>query len=300
LGVPNNMFGYQQPRSGNAYAGISFNGEALVGRLSRPMVKDSIYRVEFFVSLADSSDVGTRFFGMYISNRVPRFQLDNRRLISRFILDNPPQIQNPPDRYLIDTENWTSINGLYTAQGGEQYIAIGGFYQFHDSLVMQIRPERTMTKLLYRGWEQYLGYYYVDDVSITPYGMDWQTDTYYILRYVYFDFDEIELLPESVDELTRLSAHLKKHPTYNINVIGHTDDFGTDEYNIILSLNRAKSVVNWLINIGEIDPGRITHSGAGSNEPIAGNETIPGRSLNRRVEFILTDSETDREIRIGD
>ena len=86
LGVPGNMFGYQQPRSGNAYAGVSFNNEALVARLHRPMVKDSVYKVEFFVSLADSSDVGTRFLGMYISNREPRFQLDSRRLISRFIL----------------------------------------------------------------------------------------------------------------------------------------------------------------------------------------------------------------------
>jgi len=298
LGVPRNMFGYQQPRSGNAYAGISFNGEALVGRLSRPMVKDSIYRVEFFVSLADSSDVGTRFLGMYISYRAPRFTLDNRRLISRFTLDHPPQIQNPPDRFLIDTVNWVSINGFYTAQGGEQYIAIGGFFPFHDSLVKQIRPQRTLTRNFYRGWERHLGYYYIDDVSVIPYGMNWQTDVYYLLRYVYFDFDEIELLPESVDELNRLSAHLKRHPTYNINIRGHTDNFGTDEYNQILSINRAKAVVDWLINVGEIAPERITYDGAGSHEPIADNQTEFGRSLNRRVEFILTDTVTNMEIRM--
>jgi len=300
LGVPRNMFGYQEPRSGNGYAGISFNNEALVAQLSRPMVKDSIYKVEFFVNLADSSDVGTRFFGMYItSTREPRYLLDSRRLISSFILDHPPQIQNPSDRYLIDTENWTSINGLYTAKGGEQFIAIGGFYTFHDSLVMKIRPERTMTKNYYRGWEKHLGYYYVDDVSVIPYGMNWQTDVYYVLRYVYFDFDQIGLLTESIDELTRLSDHLKKNPTYNIRIIGHTDDFGTDEYNKTLSESRAKAVVEWLINVGEIAFERIEYSGAGSLEPIADNETEHGRSQNRRVEFILTDTENNRVIRIG-
>ena len=296
LGVPSNMFGYQEARSGDAYAGFSFSNEALVSKLIRPMVRDSIYRVEFFVNLADSSDVGTRYMGMYIANREPYYRLDSRMLVSGFTLDHPPQIQNPRNRYLIDTENWTSISGLYTAKGGEQFIAIGGFYPYHDSLIQVIRPDRTL-KTSYRDWEKHVGYYYVDDVSVVPCGMNWQTDIYYILRYVYFDFDQIELVPESVDELTRLSAHLKKYPTYNISIKGHTDDFGTDDYNIVLALNRAKAVVEWLTTAGNINSERITYSGAGRHEPIADNETEKGRSLNRRVEFILTDTETNLEIR---
>ena len=296
LGVPHNMFGYQEARSGDAYAGISFTNEALVSRLIRPMVKDSIYKIEFFVNLSDSSNVGTRYLDMYISNRELRYRTDSRNLISNFLLDHPPQIQNPRDRYLIDTENWTSISGTYIAKGGEQYIAIGGFYPYHDSIVHVLRSERTLKKS-YRDWEKHVGYYYVDDVSIIPIGMNWQTNIYYVLRYVFFDFDEIELVSESVDELTRLSDHLKKFPTYNINIKGHTDDFGTDEYNSVLSLNRAEAVVDWLINVGNIDPIRITYSGAGRHEPIADNETEEGRSFNRRVEFILTDTESDFEIR---
>ena len=296
LGVPHNMFGYQEARSGDAYAGISFTNEALVSRLIRPMVKDSIYKVEFFVNLSDSSNVGTRFMGMYISNREIRYRTDSRNLISNFILDHPPQIQNPTNHYLIDTENWVSISGTYTAKGGEQHIAIGGFYPYHDSIVHVIRPERTL-KTAYRDWEKHVGYYYVDDVSVIPYGMNWQPNIYYVLKYVYFDFDEIELLPESVDELERLSAHLKKHHAYNINIKGHTDDFGSDEYNRILALNRAEAVVEWLINVGNINPIRITYSSAGRHEPIADNDTEEGRSLNRRVEFILTDTERNIEIR---
>ena len=297
LGVPNNMFGYQEARTGDAYAGISFNNEALTVKLIRPLAKDSIYKVEFFVSLADSSDVATRYFGMYISDREPRYILDTRMLVTSFILAHPPQIQNSRERYLNDKENWTSINGLYTAKGGEQFIAIGGFFAYNDSLVEKLKPKRTI-KNLYRGWEDYLGYYYVDDVSVIPCGMNWQTDINYRLKYVYFDFDQIELVSESVDELNRLSAHLKKHPTYNISIKGHTDDFGSDEYNDVLALNRAEAVVNWLINAGEIESERITYSGAGRREPIADNETELGRSLNRRVEFILRDVETNYELRI--
>ena len=289
LGMPRNMFGFQYARTGDAYAGISFCNEVLTARLTRPLVKDSIYKVEFFVNLADSSNVATRFMGMYISNREIRYVQDNWELISQFILDHPPQIINPPDNYLDDKENWTSINGLYTAKGGEQFITIGGFYPYHDSLVHVFRASRPLRNV-YRGWERHLGYYYVDDVSVIPYGMNWQVEVNYVLRHVYFDFDEMTLLDESVDELTRLSAHLKKHPTYNISIRGHTDNFGTDEYNNLLAINRAMAVVEWLIFEGDIDPERIVYSGAGRSEPIADNETEEGRSLNRRVEFILTEN----------
>jgi outer membrane protein OmpA-like peptidoglycan-associated protein len=233
---------------------------------------------------------------MYISKREIRYRKSGRVLISEFILDHPPQIQNPRDRYLTDMENWTSISGLYTAKGGEQFISIGGFYPYHDTLVQVIRPERKLKKS-YRDWEKHIGYYYVDDVSVIPCGMNWQTDIYYILRYVYFDFDQIALVSNSIDELNRLSAHLKKHPTYNISIKGHTDDFGTDEYNNVLSIGRAGAVVEWLADTGKIDLQRITYSGAGKSEPIAENDTEYGRSLNRRVEFVLTDTVTNTEIK---
>ena len=288
LSVPRNIFGYQEPRTGDAYAGLSFCNELLVAQLKRPLVKDSVYMVEFFVSLSDTSNVGTRYFGMYLSQRPIRYVHDNWELISQFILDHAPQIQNPRERFLIDKENWVSINGLYTARGGERHIAIGGFYPYHDSLVHVLNAARPLRNS-YRGWEKHLAYYYVDDVSVIPAGIDWQPEINYILRHVYFDFDEIALLPESVDELTRLTAHLNKHPTYHISMRGHTDDFGTDAYNDVLAVNRAQAVADWLMNTGDICPSRITLSGAGSHEPIAENETDYGRSLNRRVEFILTD-----------
>ena len=285
--VPRNMFGYQEARTGNAYAGISFCNEALAVKLLRPLVKDSVYQVEFFVSLSDSSNVGTRFFGMYISKTPIRPVTDSRMLVSDFILDCPPQIQNPPDRYLTDTINWTPITGFYTAQGGEQYIAIGGFYAYHDSLVQRIRTDRPLAKV-YRSMEKHLGYYYVDDVSVIPYNVKWAPEpgVNYVLQYIYFDFDKSELLPESAGELNRLAEYLHVHPDYHIEITGHTDNFGTEAYNLNLSTNRAKSVAAFLTKSG-VEQHRITYNGVGSNVPVADNSTAHGRSLNRRVEFIL-------------
>jgi len=291
--VPRSMFGYQEAHSGDAYAGISMCNEALAVKLLRPLVKDSVYRAEFFVSLADSSNVGTRYFGMYFSEMAIRVRNDNRMLISSFILDTPPQIQNPPDRYLTDTVNWTPITGFYTAKGGEQYIAIGGFYPYHDSLVQRIRTDRPLDKV-YRSMEKQLGYYFVDDVSVVPYGKAWAPEpgVKYVLQYIYFDFDKSDLLPESANELNRLSAYLEEHPDYDIVITGHTDNFGTEAYNLNLSNNRARAVANYLSEKG-IDRQRITYSGAGSSEPVADNSTAHGRSLNRRVEFMVTEAKTD-------
>ncbi|MDR1672457.1 MAG: OmpA family protein [Bacteroidales bacterium] len=287
--VPRNIFGYQEAHSGDAYAGLSFCYEALSVKLREPLKKDSLYRVEFFVSLADSSNVGTRCFGMYFSETSLRVIAGTQ--ISGFILDEPPQIQNTPDYYLIDTANWTPISGIYKAKGGEQYISIGGFYQYHDSLVQFLRPERALKKV-YRGSEKQLGYYFVDDVSVIPYSERWEPriGKSYVLEYVYFDFDKSNLLPVSYHELDKLVNFMKLHPTLHVSITGHTDNFGGETYNLNLSDSRAKSVANYLTANG-IEKKRIIHNGAGSAYPIADNDTKEGRDRNRRVEFILNELE---------
>ena len=296
FGVPRNMFGYQEARTGDAYAGISFCYEALAVKLLRPLVKDSVYKVEFFVSLADLSNVGTRYFGMYFSETAIRTTTDNQMSISGFMLDCPPQIQNPPDRFLTDTVNWTPITGFYTAKGGEEYIAIGGFYSYHDSLVQRIRPDRPLAKV-YRSKEKYLGYYFVDDVSVVPYSKKWAPEpgVKYVLQYIYFDFDKSDLLPESADELNRLSDFMASNSIYDVVITGHTDSFGSETYNLNLSKNRAKAVADYLMGKG-IEQRRITFNGAGSSEPVADNSTPQGRSMNRRVEFMVTEKNENRTL----
>ena len=77
---------------------------------------------------------------------------------------------------------------------------------------------------------------------------------------------------------------MRENPSVRIEVSGHTDNTGSPEYNLKLSLNRAKVVADYLIKNG-MDPSRIVAKGYGEKQPVAQNDTEEGRALNRRTEF---------------
>ncbi len=104
-----------------------------------------------------------------------------------------------------------------------------------------------------------------------------------ILRNVFYELDSYELKDESKVELDKLYGLLKENPTLMLEISGHTDSLGTNEYNIELSENRAQSVYNYLVEKG-IDEDRLTYKGYGETQPIAPNRTEKGRALNRRTE----------------
>lgn len=105
-----------------------------------------------------------------------------------------------------------------------------------------------------------------------------------ILKNIFFDFDKATLRPESTNELERLTKLLNDIPTLKIEISGHTDSKGADEYNKSLSNNRAKAVLDYLVKAG-ISVGRLISIGFGEEQPIASNDTDEGRQLNRRTEF---------------
>ncbi|PWU03472.1 MAG: hypothetical protein C5B52_03220 [Bacteroidetes bacterium] len=107
------------------------------------------------------------------------------------------------------------------------------------------------------------------------------------LNNVFFDFDKYDLRPESFVELDRVVKLLSENPTIEIEMSAHTDSKGSDDYNFVLSDNRAKSVREYIISKG-IAPERIVSHGYGETMPVATNETDEGRQLNRRVEFKIT------------
>ena len=105
-----------------------------------------------------------------------------------------------------------------------------------------------------------------------------------ILKNIFFDFDKATLRPESTNELQRLTKLLTDVPTLKIEISGHTDSKGADDYNKKLSDNRAKAVVDHVIKAG-IAADRLTSKGYGEEQPIASNDNDEGRQLNRRTEF---------------
>lgn len=105
-----------------------------------------------------------------------------------------------------------------------------------------------------------------------------------ILKNIFFDFDKSTLRPESTNELERLYELLLELPNLKIEISGHTDNKGSADYNKTLSLNRAKAVVDYLVQKG-IKADRLKYAGYGFERPIADNSTDAGRQLNRRTEF---------------
>ncbi len=107
------------------------------------------------------------------------------------------------------------------------------------------------------------------------------------LRGIYFDVNKTTIKPESRPALEDAAKILKENPAIRVEIQGHTDSQGSDEYNLKLSDGRAWSVVNYLVQNFGIDQSRLTAKGYGESRPVADNSTAEGRALNRRVEFVI-------------
>ncbi len=105
-----------------------------------------------------------------------------------------------------------------------------------------------------------------------------------VLKNVFFDSRKSDLRVESIPELKRLVLIMKNHANLIVEISGHTDNIGSGTYNSKLSQNRAKCVVDFLINNG-ISSERLISRGYGFSKPMATNDTVEGRQLNRRTEF---------------
>ena len=107
----------------------------------------------------------------------------------------------------------------------------------------------------------------------------------YVLRNIYFDYDKSTILPKSIVELEKLEKMLKNNSTWTVEIGGHTDNRGSDNYNKRLSLKRAQAVVKYLI-ARKIASNRLIPVGYGEEKPIASNDDEKdGREINRRTEF---------------
>jgi outer membrane protein OmpA-like peptidoglycan-associated protein len=84
-----------------------------------------------------------------------------------------------------------------------------------------------------------------------------------------------------------MSGILLAYPTLHVNVEGHTDSIGSDDYNLKLSQRRADAVRDYLTSNG-INPGNIQAIGLGKAAPVASNDNAAGRQQNRRVEMVMS------------
>jgi OmpA-OmpF porin, OOP family len=299
------------PKTGNGFVGIfcyrlhpGRNVKDIREFIETPLVseleKDSLYRMEVSLCLDKESNIAIKNFGMLFSNSSLHTDKDLK------LSSLKPQIEFSSS-FLDSIKSWITLQSFYKAGGSEKYLMIGNFKSDRNTMTRKIRP--VVEKGKRKKWDLESGekstYYYVDDVIIekaeevnripvVDYKIEELTDTFNIneikvdtgivLKNIFFEFDKWDLLPESYNEINKLYHLMNTNPIVRIKLEGHTDNFGSYDYNLRLSLKRVESVANYLIRNG-ISPDRIELAGYSYAYPLASNDTAEGRQLNRRVEF---------------
>jgi len=108
----------------------------------------------------------------------------------------------------------------------------------------------------------------------------------FILENIFFEKSKSSLKKSSLVELNKVLKLMQINPDLKVQISGHTDSDGDDDFNLELSINRAKSVVNWLIE-NNIDQNRLSFKGYGETRPIEENNSITNKAKNRRTELTI-------------
>jgi outer membrane protein OmpA-like peptidoglycan-associated protein len=111
-----------------------------------------------------------------------------------------------------------------------------------------------------------------------------EVGTKVVLNNIYFETGKAVLRPASNDALNQVYRFLENNPSMKLEISGHTDNTGSLRINQRLSRDRARAVVNYLVNLG-ISEEMLISAGYADTQPVAPNNTVEGRKQNRRVEF---------------
>lgn len=103
---------------------------------------------------------------------------------------------------------------------------------------------------------------------------------------VTFAFDKSDIQPRFYGTLNAVARSLNTYQATDIEIVGHTDAVGSEDYNLGLSERRGRSVADFLVN-RSAEPARLVVEAMGESEPVASNATLSGRAANRRVEIVL-------------
>jgi outer membrane protein OmpA-like peptidoglycan-associated protein len=114
---------------------------------------------------------------------------------------------------------------------------------------------------------------------------------------ILFEFDKAVIRPESFELMDEITQVIQDNPRIKkLSIEGHTDDDGKASYNTKLSQKRADSVMKYLVEHG-VDAARLTAKGFGEDVPLVANDTDENKEKNRRVEFLIVEQDTIKEVR---
>ena len=114
---------------------------------------------------------------------------------------------------------------------------------------------------------------------------------------IYFDFDKSDITDKYKETLDKLSEYMKDNPGCKIEIGGHTDNVGSDEYNMLLSGRRARAVKDYLVAKG-VKQDKVIEKKYGEGSPIASNNTSSTRKYNRRVAFKVLEQGSEKYLKV--
>ena len=193
------------------------------------------------------------------------------------VLDKKTTKGIPASVELIELSTKQVISKVQTDETGNYFITLPvgkdyafnvnrkGYLFYSDNFLMsKLSPDSTYQK----------------DILLQPI----ETNASIVLNNIFFDVNKFELKTDSQVELDKLVQLLTENPNLKIEISGHTDNAGKPADNLLLSNNRAKAVVTFLVS-KNIAAQRLSSKGYGETKPIADNKTEAGKALNRRTEM---------------
>ncbi|MEM9142249.1 MAG: OmpA family protein [Bacteroidota bacterium] len=299
MGTPKNFNGTQPADFGKGYAGLYFYApkdyrEYLQAELKETLVAGQKYKLSFYVSLAERSDFAVKEFGVLFSGN--KLSFATKKELSKGLLykkgDNTyHRLEIGYSNFYLDTLDWILVHTEFIAKGTERFMTLGNFKKNKRTRLIKTRRNARQG-----------AYYYIDMVMLGAAGKapdpkefftdrekgveGFTLDTIHVFENVLFEFDKFQLLETARTELHAIYAYLRDNESLRIAIKGHTDNVGSLAYNQRLSGLRAKSVAQYLMDMG-IPPDRISWQGLAGQVPIADNSTETGRMQNRRVEFVI-------------
>jgi outer membrane protein OmpA-like peptidoglycan-associated protein len=283
-------FGNIQAAVGESMVGITLFGckdgkphcrEYLQVELFEPLIPGQRYRLQCLVNHLERS-LQIDKLGFYFSPHKLEFLIDNRIPVN-------PQLET---QYFVRAgDRWKLLTFEFVAESEASFLIIGNFALDQETHTTSLHSDPLP-----------FAYYYLDEMTLeklppileAPLSendlrqKELEIGAVIQLHNIYFDLDKSILRPKSYVELYQLLNIMLEHRNMKIEVIGHTDELGTNLYNQQLSEERANAVAEFLYNHG-IETHRVEAVGFGSSQPVAENNTTAGRQMNRRVEIrILT------------
>ncbi|GMN07456.1 hypothetical protein MTsPCn5_28450 [Croceitalea sp. MTPC5] len=291
VGIPKNFNGTQPAFEGEAYAGLYLLSpndyrEYIQFELKEKLGKGNYYKVSFRLSLAEISVLAIQEASVLMTqdplNIETNQNLSPRRL-NRFGVDRFSYVKLKVKRTIFDSDAWALVEGEFEAKGYEKYVTFGNFKDDRHSRTIRLNQKESNQKTL--------SYYYIDDVSLVLIPrQEFEMNQPFVLDQLQFEFDDFKLTEKAKIEVRKVYAHLHKNPKVHLEIYGHTDDLGSENYNKYLSSRRARAVALYLQELG-LDKMRISWEGKGDKMPLYSGTSNKERDANRRVEFVITEFE---------